>query len=285
MCATSGATDQRGRALTDAHDGAAWERLRAELDRWPPGSATLWWRDDDAGVAGPAFARLLALAAAHATPLALAVVPAWLDETVAAQIRVAPADVHVLQHGYAHRNHEPPGPDGARGKPAELGAARPVAAALAELAAGRARLAALLPARCRPALVPPWNRIAPAIQAALPGAGYRVLSSFGPRPVAGAGPGLLMLNTHVDPIRWRAGKRFGGAAWTLDQLTAHLAARRAKAVDPAEPTGLLTHHRDLPPRAWAWLDELMGRLRAHPAVAFPALDGYWPTEPVRLPQT
>jgi hypothetical protein len=259
--------------VTDTWDAAAWQRLSTELERWPRRSATCWWRDDDVGAAGAAFDRLLALAAAHSTPLALAVVPAWLAEPVAAQIRVAPAGVHVLQHGYAHQNHEPPTADGSRGRPAEFGATRSVAAALADLAAGRARLAALVPARLRAALVPPWNRIAPAIQAALPGAGYRILSTFGPRSSAQAGSGLLALNCHVDPIQWRAGKRFGGAAWTLDQLTAHLMARRAKTVDPTEPTGLLTHHRDLPPPAWGCVDELLGRLRTHPAVSFSGLDG------------
>ncbi len=258
--------------MTDAWDGAAWERLTTELDRWPPGGATLWWRDDDAGVAGPAFDRLLSLAAVHATPLALAVVPAWLEETVAAAIRNGPAELRVVQHGYAHRNHEPPAPDGTRGRPAELGAARSPDVALAELAAGWARLSTLGPARLRAVLVPPWNRIAPAVRDALPGAGYRALSTFGPRPAPAAGPMLRVLNTHVDPILWRAGKGFGGAAWTLAQITAHLADRRLGRVDPTEPTGLLTHHRDLSPPAWACLDELLGRLRAHPAVAFPALD-------------
>jgi predicted deacetylase len=257
--------------IDDAWDDAAWQRLAAELDRWPRGDATFWWRDDDAGAAGPAFDRLLALATAHSAPLALAVVPAWLDETVAAQIRAALSGVHVLQHGYAHRNHEPPAPDGTQRKPAELGAARAVAEALAELAAGRTRLEALAPSRLRPTLVPPWNRIAPAIRDALPGAGYRVLSTFGPRAAARAGPGLRALNTHVDPIEWRAGKRFRGAAWALDQLTGHLAARRSGRVDPSEPTGLLTHHRDLTSLSWTWLDALFHHLRAHPAAAFPPL--------------
>ncbi len=258
--------------MTDAWDGAAWERLTAELDRWPPRGATVWWRDDDAGAAGPAFDRLLALAAAHVAPLALAVVPAWLEETVAAAIHEGPARLRVVQHGYAHRNHEPPSPDGTRGRSAELGAARPLDAALAELAAGWARLSTLVPTRLRAALVPPWNRIAPAVRDALPGAGYRILSTFGPRAADAAVAGLRMLNTHVDPIQWRAGKRFGGAAWTLEQITTHLAGRRLGRVDPAEPTGLLTHHRDLSPPAWACLDELLGRLHAHQAVAFPPLD-------------
>lgn len=258
--------------MTDALDGAAWEGLRAELDRWPPRSATLWWRDDDAGAGGPAFDRLLSLAESHAAPLALAVVPAWLDEAVAAAIRGGPAGLRVVQHGWAHQNHEPPAPDGTRGRPAELGAARPPETALAELATGWARLATLVPTRLRATLVPPWNRIAPAVRDALPGAGYRVLSTFGPRAAVTARPGLWALNTHVDPIQWRAGKRFGGTVWTLDQITTHLADRRMGRGDPAEPTGLLTHHRDLSAPAWACLDELLGCLRAHSAVSFPPLD-------------
>jgi hypothetical protein len=258
--------------LTPPPDDAAWDRLVAELDRWPARSATLWWRDDDAGAGGPAFDRLLALATAHAAPLALAVVPAWLDEVVAAAIREGPDGLRVVQHGYAHRNHEPPAPDGTRGRPAELGAARPRDTTLAELATGWARLATLVPTRFRAVLVPPWNRIAPGVRDALPGAGYRVLSTFGPRAAAVPSPGLRALNTHVDPIEWRAGKRFGGAAWTLDQITTHLADRRLGRVDPAEPTGLLTHHRDLPPAAWAFLEALLERLLSHPAVSFPSLD-------------
>ena len=258
--------------MTDTWDATAWAALRAELDHWPPGAATVWWRDDDAGGSGPAFDRLLALAETHAAPIALAVVPAWLDGSVAAGIRTGPAGLRVVQHGYAHRNHEPPAPDGTRGKPAELGAARPADVALAELAAGWARLTELVATRLRPVLVPPWNRVAPSIRDALPAAGYRVLSTFGPRPIPTPHARLREINTHVDPIQWRAGKRFGGAAWTLDQLRHHLAERRAGRADPAEPTGLLTHHRDLTPPAWACLDALLERLRAHPSVSFPPLD-------------
>ena len=258
--------------MTESWDAAAWDRLAAELDRWTPGAATVWWRDDDAGAPSPAFDRLLALADTHALPLALAVVPVWLEAPVAAQIHAAPAGVRVLQHGYAHQNHEPPAPDGTRGRPAELGPARPAAAALAELALGWARLTERVPTRLRAGLVPPWNRIAPPVLDALPGAGYRILSTFGPRAPIPAGAGLQVLNTHVDPIQWRAGKRFGGAAWTLDQITTHLADRRRERVEATEPTGLLTHHRDFTPATWACLDELLGRLRRHPAVDFPALD-------------
>src|SRR5262249_40191966 len=159
----------------------------------------------------------------------------------------------VVQHGYTHQNHEPPAPDGTRGKPAELGAARAPAMVLAELATGWARLVTLLPTRLRPPLRPPWNRIAPGLRGALPRAGPPVPSTCGPRPRSVHDARLREVNTHVAPIQWRAGKRFGGAASMLDQIRVHLAGRRGGSVDPAEPTGLLTHHRDLSAPSWACL--------------------------------
>jgi hypothetical protein len=260
--------------MTAPGDARAWAGLAAELDRWQRAGrvARLWWRDDDAGPGGPALDQLLALAARTGVPLALAVVPAWLDPPGAATIAAASPGVVVLQHGFAHVNHEPAPAAGARVRKAELGAGRAAEAALADLDAGAARLGRHLGPRVRPVLVPPWNRIAPALVAALPAAGYRALSTFGPRAAAPAAPGLLTLNCHVDPIRWREDRRFAGAEATLEALAAQLALRRTGAIDDGEPIGLLTHHRDLEPAGWAWLADLLPRLRGHPAAAFPALD-------------
>src|SRR5262249_22936523 len=104
-------------SVTDAAwDPAAWAALCAELDRWPPGTATLWWRDDDAGAGGAAFDRLLALVETHGVPIALAVVPAWLDESVAARILAGPAALRVGHHGPAHRDPGAPAPRRLGGK-------------------------------------------------------------------------------------------------------------------------------------------------------------------------
>jgi hypothetical protein len=260
----------------DAWDEAAWAACAAELDRWRSSGrlATFWWRDDDAGAPHPGLTRLLGLAARLRLPLGVAVVPAWLDDEVAAMLREAPAAVAALQHGWAHANHETAPPPGERKlRPAECGAARAAAVVLAELAAGWTRLGAALGPRARPVLVPPWNRIAPGVAVALPAAGYTALSGFGPRHAVPAVPGLARLNCHADPIVWREGKRFAGAAATLGRLTAHLADRRAGRADPAEPTGLLTHHRDMTEAFWGFLEEWLGRVRAHPGAAFPDLAG------------
>jgi len=261
--------------MSEAWDAAAWQVLEAELRAWRAEGrvASLWWRDDDAGPGDPALARLLAVAAREAVPLGLAVVPAWLTPETADVIRAAPPGVVVLQHGFAHTNHETRPPAGERKvRPAECGSARPAEAALAEIRVGRERLVDAFESRFRPVFVPPWNRIAPAVVAGLPGLGHHAVSTFGSRPAPDGPPGLRWLNCHADPIVWREGRRFVGARATLERLHAHLVARRERRIDAREPTGLLTHHRDMDPAFWTFLERLMGRLRGHPGVGLPAID-------------
>ncbi|HEV8308263.1 MAG TPA: polysaccharide deacetylase family protein [Methylomirabilota bacterium] len=260
--------------MSAAWDDGAWQRLAAELDAWHRDGreASLWWRDDDAGRPHPGFDRLLALAGRTGIPLGLAVVPAWLIPEVAAAIRGAPGSVAVLQHGWAHANHETVAPPGERKvRPAECGAARPPEVVLAEVTAGRADLAAAFGARWLPVFVPPWNRIAPAVLQGLSRAGCRALSAFGRRHPGDPAPELRRLNCHADPIVWREAKRFAGAAATLDGLRAHLADRRRGRADANEATGLLTHHRDMDEAFWEFLAEWLGRVAAHPGATFPPL--------------
>lgn len=234
-----------------------WDALSRELDAWAAAGrrATLWWRDDDATAPGAALDRLLALGAGRA-PIGLAVVPEPTGDALARRLATAPL-VRVLQHGWAHRNHRPQGE-----RSAEYAADRPLAAMTDELARGRDHLAGWFGARFLPVLVPPWNRIDAAVIAALPSLGYRGLSCFGPRD-----PGArTTVNTHVDPIAWRAGRGFVGEAKALGELVHHLADRRAGVVDADEPTGLLTHHLGHDEPLWRFLDALLASTAAHPAV-------------------
>lgn len=243
-------------------EAAAWATLDAELDQWGAAgrTATLWWRDDDAGDWHPGLDRLFALAADHGVPLALAVIPAAAEPTLADRVASAP-NIQILQHGYAHRNHAAPG-----AKKCELTLSRPASTVIAELAAGRERLTGLFGDRFRPVLVPPWNRIDTGLVGRLPATGFRGLSAYAPRPAAFAGPGLKQANCHVDPIDWRGTRDFAGPATTLEALVRHLTARRRGEVDAAEPTGLLTHHRRHEPEAWAFLAALAARTATHRAV-------------------
>ena len=125
---------------------------------------------------------------------------------------------------------------------------------------GRERLEALFGERVLPVFVPPWNRMGEDAAAALPAAGYRVLSGYRARP---EGP-LPRLDTHVDLVDWRGGRRFAGAETVLGALADALAARRG-ASDP-RPTGVLTHHMAHDAAAWEFLDALLAWGRDEPGV-------------------
>ncbi len=240
---------------------ADWTLLTDELDRWADSGrpATLWWRDDDAARAVPALDRLLATRAETGAPLALAVIPATLEDAAADRID-DDADTAVLQHGYAHRNHAAPD-----ARKAELGPGRRAADVLDELAAGRRRLAAAFRKRTMPVLVPPWNRVAGAVVGRLAGTGFTGLSAYGRRESARPAPGLDQVNTHVDIIDWRGSRGFVGDDAALALAIAHLRARRAGEADGDEPTGLLTHHLVHDDAAWRFVAAFIAATKAHPA--------------------
>jgi hypothetical protein len=66
-------------------------------------------------------------------------------------------------------------------------------------------------------------------------------------------------------VNWKKGRLFTGATKAIGQLAQHLADRRTGAADPAEATGLLTHHRDMDEGAWAFTARLLEAMAVHPA--------------------
>lgn len=241
-----------------------WDDLDRELDAWGAAGrmATMWWRDDDAAAPTAELERLFALHASCAVPLALAVIPGAMKDGLAARLasqRAAGHDLAVLQHGYRHVDFA-----GGRGKKCELGDHRPAPVVLAELAAGWQALDAL--AGRLAVLVPPWNRISPRLVPMLPELGYRGLSTFDARPRQHAAPGLIQINTHIDPIGWQRRRRTYSAAAISAQAVRHLSARRLGQVDSGEPTGLLTHHLAFDDAAWDACRALFDHSVPHAAV-------------------
>lgn len=238
----------------------ALEGLVRELDCWAGAGriATFWWRDDDAMEPTPALARLLDLGDAHGIEVAVAVIPARASPELP---RALSARKHaaVLQHGYAHKNHAPPG------KPAlECGGARPVDTVLDELAKGRERLGELFRERAELILAAPWNRIERPVLERLGEAGFRGASAYGPRRVMQDGHGLVVANAHVDPMNWRE-RRFAGLDKALSGILGELKARRGGATEADEPVGLLTHHLDHDADLWEFLDAFFRVTTRHPA--------------------
>ncbi len=238
-----------------------WSDLDAELDRWAAAGriATLWWRDDDAARLTPALERLVALARGHGATVHLAAIPARLTPELSDALAGEPC-VRLLQHGYAHVDHAPPGTGSW-----ELGDHRPLGVILEELAEGRRILMAAAGERFLPVLVPPWTRIAESLIPHVREVGLTALSLEGARRSRHAAPGIETLNAHCDPIKWKGGPRFTGTGKALDEIVKHLAARRTGAADADEPTGLCTHHLDHDDATWAFVERLLAAVTAHEA--------------------
>jgi hypothetical protein len=239
----------------------AWADLTDELDRWGQAgrTATFWWRDDDAAAATPALETLLRLAQTG-PKLALAVIPAQLQPDAIPLI--ARAHCTVLQHGFTHLNHAPPGE-----KAGEFPSQRLLTDRLFDLGEGRAVLKAAFGAAFLPAFVPPWNRIGADFVLLLPGQGLMGLSTFNPVPESlprPSIPGLRWVNCHCDPIAWKQGRVFRGDGFAIEGLVRHLEARRLGKV-AEEPTGLLTHHLVHDMAMTEFLTRLFATTQAHPA--------------------
>lgn len=242
----------------------AWNRLGRELERWAEAGeiAQFWWRDDDACGDGAALERLLQSNQVSQVPLTLAVIPAALEPGLAKRLS-GQSTISVVQHGYAHCNHATAGE-----RKLELGGNRAQDEILVDLAIGKRKLEQDFGDRFIPVLVPPWNRIDSALLARLPELGFSGISTMRKRAAASPVPGLLQVNTHIDPINWRYDGGFIGVYPAIAILLQHLVAKRVGYRDRDEPTGILSHHLVQNEAVWRFLDDLLRFLSEHPAAVF-----------------
>lgn len=234
------------------------ERMLADAIAQAAMPVRFWWRDDDAGRDDDRLLPLLQLAERRRAPLALAVVPDWLEEPCRARILDSP-QATVLQHGISHADHASP-----PAKKIELGGTAARSILLAGLERGRARLAAAFGARFRSVLVPPWNRVAADLLPMLPDAGYCGISTYGSRRRTPAAPGLQRVNTHLDLVLWREGGRH------LDLAAAVTALAGLTAAHGDEPIGILSHHQVMDAVAFSTLDRLLALVQDQPRATLAA---------------
>lgn len=213
-----------------------WTPLHAELALWRRAGLTLpvWWRDDDAVRATPELEQLHDIAAELRLPVQLAVIPDKAERSLSRFVDHAPWLTPVV-HGWRHTSHAPQG-----AKNAEFG--HPRDGAGAELARALRRAQDIFGPRLTPLFVPPWNRIAADYLPVLADLGYAGVSAYGGRDGAWAVPGLVQINTHVDPINWRGDRNLVAPEALIGGLVDTLERRRKGHADVLEPLGLLTHH-------------------------------------------
>lgn len=210
-----------------------WQPLQDELMQWRQAglTASLWLRDDDAIEPTPALDRLIGLTRDFGVPVALAIIPARTGPALAHRLGTE-KHIHPVVHGWSHANHAP-----APEKKQELGNHRPRAAVLDDLASGLARLRGLHGDNLTSMLVPPWNRIDPALLDDLPALGFTGLSAFGHK--LASTPRLAVVNTHVDIVDSRAGNRCRDHGMLVTALTEELKDARDAG---GRPVGVLSHH-------------------------------------------
>jgi len=218
----------------------SWGELEAEIRRRGDAGrpAEFWWRDDDASAPNSSLERLLGLSRSHRIPLALAVIPQDVEAELFEPLH---EQVTVLQHGTDHRNRAAVGE-----KKTEYPAAEPAASAVARISLGLKKLAGV--SGFIPVLAPPWNRMRSDLLDKLPGIGIRGISGYGAQARREPAPGLRQVNTHVDIVAWRAGRRFVGEEQALSQAVKWLAT--------GEPVGWLTHHAVHDAAAWDFIERL-----------------------------
>ncbi|GFE50766.1 polysaccharide deacetylase [Roseobacter cerasinus] len=240
-----------------------WSPLRHELAIWRQEKRRLpiWWRDDDAVSATPALAELSDLSRHLGLPVHLAVIPAVADQTLADAIMQAPHMVPTV-HGWAHENRAPQGQ-----KKAEFGALHADTADL--LARGLERLDALFGTRLSPTFVAPWNRLHADVLPHLATAGYRAVSTFTPRCVVEPSPGLVQINTHIDPIDWRGSRGLVMPDRIIAQTVDALTKRRQGVTDTTEPFGYLTHHLVHDTDIWSFSRAFLAELLEGGAISTP----------------
>ncbi len=253
----------------------AWPMLQQELDKWSESgkTATFWWRDDDAIEETDQLHRLDALSRDMQVAVAVAVIPAGLQESL--PLYLSPRDnFTVMQHGYSHNSYASKGM-----KKIELGGERSTEQIQTELTQGWQQLERIFGKQFTPVLVPPWNRIEARAYNALVNAGFSGLSAMWVRKSASPIKGLLQVNTHLDPVNWRHDRGFVGETAAIEQICRHLNARRLAGGDIAEPSGILTHHLSQNDEVWEFCARLFESLNRHPAAQWLNAREIWVTKP------
>jgi len=226
----------------------ALQRVSALFDARP--GATVFFRADDVAIPSARQDLLLELFVRNQAPLCAAMIPAWLSGKRWARIDGQVAGNHRLfawhQHGWNHINHE------TQGKKQEFGPSLGSRDKQRAILRGRDKLAGILGDRFLPVFTPPWNRVDAEAMAMLRDAGFRAISRYSAAKVP-ALEGLPDLFANVDLHTRKEPDAASGWEALLHEFEQALAGGRV---------GIMIHHQRMNGPAFAFLDGLLGMLRA-----------------------
>jgi len=228
-------------------------RLHEAAERWTGNHVpTVFFRADDIGAGGRAFEAVCRLFRHHETPLAMAVVPAWLSQVRKEQLfRSAPLEESLWgwhQHGWRHVNWQ------RTGKKSEFGEQRPFEKQWRDIWQGRQKMEDIFLDRFIPVFTPPWNRLSPLTVKILQQLNFRGISLAGPLPRGARPPsGLTNLRVQIDLHTRKARDPEQDYLALLDEITAMMGRK--------EPIGIMVHHHRMSLFAFDFLHELLTILK------------------------
>ncbi len=221
----------------------SWDLLAKTLTEksqsGPP--ISFWLRDDDAFQDNEKVRRLLSLCNKYSVPMAWAVVPEKLEESLVKLFQSEPL-VTVIQHGFAHQNHGK-----GSGTSGEFQYHRPLEKMRADAKSGQQILAQRFGKQFLPIFVPPWNQISDAMIAELPKLGFLGLSRFGDEEKTYP---FKICNSNCDLLKWKPQVHFAGEEKSLNCIIEELQRGNFN-------IGILTHHLDHDAETEEFLQKLM----------------------------
>ncbi len=239
------------------HCSAIWQspvgewrgKLHEAAERWAGNHVpTVFFRADDIGAGGRAFEALCRLFRHRETPLAMAVVPAWLSQVRKDQLfHSAPLDEPFWgwhQHGWRHVNWQ------RSGKKSEFGEHRSFEKQWRDIWQGRQKMEEIFLDRFIPVFTPPWNRLSPLTIKIVKQLHFKGVSLAGPFPRGVRSPSSLAnLRIQIDLHTRKAKDSEQDYTDLLDELSTMMAKK--------EPVGIMLHHHRMSPFAFEFLDEFL----------------------------
>jgi peptidoglycan/xylan/chitin deacetylase (PgdA/CDA1 family) len=219
----------------------------------------IFFRADDIGASSKAFDALCRLFRFYQVPLAMSVIPAWLNETRQERIfRAAPVDEDLWswhQHGWRHINWQK---EGAR---SEFGSDRAPERIYEDILQGRTKMERIFGPNFVPVFTPPWNHFSIAALRALRKLDFKGISATAPfSPGVKSLYGLKHFPARLYLHTLKLKNPAADFALLIDQFSG-LSKMKG-------PTGIIIHHQQMTPFAFEFLDRMLYNLKCVIGIRF-----------------